>query len=359
VPWCRSNSPVVLPSFFKRLRNRLLTDPKFIAFAQRFVLTRPVARRKSLELFDLLAGFSYSQVLFACVELKLFEQAGSTIAELAATTGLTKGKTDTLVRAAVALGLLDWDGQTIILGPHGAALVAQPWIMRFVEHHKHFYRDLEDPVALLRGNFAPNGLRAYWAYDDPGKDRTAYSALMAASQEAVSGQILDAYDMSRHRAVLDVGGGTGAFLKAAGARHPHLALNVFDLPAVESSNANITRFSGDFRHDLFPQGMDLITVIRVVHDHDDDSVLQLFRNIRRACQKDTVLLIAEPFAGNKATAAVTDAYFNMYFAAMGQGRTRTPEQIAELAANAGFSSLKSWPTGMPLITGVLTLLPKY
>jgi demethylspheroidene O-methyltransferase len=349
---------VALPSYLKRLRNRLLTDPKFIAFAQRFPLTRPVARRKSLELFDLLAGFSYSQVLFACVELKLFDHAGSTVAQLAAKTGLTESKTDTLIRAAVALGLLDFDGETIILGPHGAALVAQPWIMRFVEHHKHFYRDLEDPVALLKGNHAPGGLREYWAYDDPSKDRTAYSALMAASQQAVSGQILDAYDMSKHRAVLDVGGGTGAFLKVAGNRHPHLALNVFDLPAVESADTNITRFSGDFRHDLLPQGMDLITVIRVIHDHDDDSVLQLLRNIRKVCTKDTTLLIAEPFAGNPSTAAVTDAYFNMYFAAMGQGRTRTPGQIADLAAAAGFGSLKTWPTGMPLITGVLTLLPK-
>jgi demethylspheroidene O-methyltransferase len=357
---------VALPSHFKRLRNRLLTDPKFIAFAQRFPLTRFVARRKSLELFDLLAGFSYSQVLFACVELKLFDHAGSTIPELAPKVGLTEVKTGTLVRAAIAIGLLDVDGDKIILGPHGAALVAQPWIMRFVEHHKHFYRDLEDPVALLKGHFASGGLREYWAYDDPDKDRSAYSALMAASQQAVSQQILDAYDMSKHRVVLDVGGGTGAFLKAAGARHPHLELNVFDLPSVTADDIGITRFKGDFRQNLLPLNddslpvnFDLITVVRVLHDHDDDVVLQLFRNIRKACAKDTILLIAEPFSGNKATASVTDAYFNMYFAAMGQGRTRTPDEIAGLAKQAGFGKPRSWPTDMPLITGVLTVLPDH
>jgi demethylspheroidene O-methyltransferase len=356
---------VALPSYWKRLRNRLLSDPKFIAFAQKFPLTRRIARRKSLELFDLLAGFSYSQVLFACVELKLFDYAGSTIPELASKIGLTENKTGSLVHAATAIGLLDLVGETIILGPHGAALAAQPWIMRFVEHHKHFYRDLEDPVALLKGKFASGGLREYWAYDDPEKDRSAYSALMAASQRAVSGQILDAYDMSKHRAVLDVGGGTGAFLKAAGERHPHLSLNVFDLPNVICNVPNITRFEGNFlqnliplKNDLFPPNMDLITVVRVIHDHDDDSVLQLLSNIKKACTSDTTLLIAEPFSGNKATAAVTDAYFNMYFAAMGQGRTRTPQEIAALAAQAGFDSLRVWPTNMPLITGVLTLLPK-
>jgi demethylspheroidene O-methyltransferase len=356
---------VALPSSLKRLRNRLLTDPKFIAFSQRFPLTRFVARRKSLELFDLLAGFAYSQVLFACVELKIFDHVGRTISEIAAKLGLTESKTNTLVRAAIAIGLLDLDRNKIILGPHGAALVAQPWIMRFIEHHKHFYRDLEDPVALLKGNFAPGGLREYWAYDDPSKDRSAYSALMAASQKAVSEQILDAYDFSKHKTVLDVGGGTGAFLKALGTRHPGLSLNVFDLPSVTGDDAGITRFKGDFRqnllplnNDLLPVKMDLATVVRVLHDHDDDVVLQLLGNIRKACAKDTTLLIAEPFSGNPSTATVTDAYFNMYFAAMGQGRTRSPEEIEGLAAEAGFNQMRIWPTNMPLITGVLTFMPK-
>jgi demethylspheroidene O-methyltransferase len=348
---------VVLPDFLKRFRNRILTDAKFIAFAQRFPLTRPVARAKSLDLFNLLAGFTYSQVLFACVELRMFEHMGESLKTLAPKLNLSLEKTDTLVRAAVAIGVLDWDGDHIMLGPHGAALVAQPWIMRFIEHHKHFYRDLEDPVAMLRGYHAPDGLRRYWSYDDPSKDRNAYSTLMAASQAAVSTQILDAYDMTRHRRVLDVGGGSGAFLKAVGTRYPQLERYVFDLPGVVSDDGRLTYRHGDFRTDPLPEGMDLITVVRVLHDHDDDAVLSLLRNIRRVSGPATTLLVAEPFSGNPATAAVTDAYFNMYFAAMGQGRTRTPQQIATLAAQAGFVAMQQWRTDMPLITGVLSFSP--
>ena len=36
----------------------------------RFPLTRPIARRRARELFDLVAGFVYSQVLLACVRLR-------------------------------------------------------------------------------------------------------------------------------------------------------------------------------------------------------------------------------------------------------------------------------------------------
>jgi demethylspheroidene O-methyltransferase len=348
---------VVLPDFLKRFRNRILTDARFIAFAQRFPLMRPVARSKSMDLFNLLAGFSYSQVLFACVELKVFDHVGDTVDALAPRLGLSVEKTDTLVRAAVAIGLLDWQGDAIILGPQGAALVAQPWIMQFVTHHKHFYRDLEDPVAMLKGHVSQDGLRRYWGYDDPTKDRSAYSALMAASQAAVSAQILGAYDMTRHRSVLDVGGGTGAFLKAVAARYPAIVRHVFDLPGVTSDDAGITYTPGDFRCDPLPEVMDLITVVRVLHDHDDAAVLSLLQNIRRACRPDTTLLVAEPLAGDRATSAVTDAYFNMYFVAMGQGRTRTPEQIAALAKAAGFGGMCRWRTDMPLITGVLSFSP--
>jgi demethylspheroidene O-methyltransferase len=84
-------------------------------------------------------------------------------------------------------------------------------------------------------------------------------------------------------------------------------------------------------------------------------VLALLQNIRRACATGTTLLIAEPFSGKADLARITDAYFNFYFAAMGQGRTRTPQEITKLAAKAGFGQLKIWPTNMPLITGLLTL----
>ncbi len=40
-------------------------NPGLLAFAIRYPLTRPVARRRAAALFDLCAGFVYSQVLVA------------------------------------------------------------------------------------------------------------------------------------------------------------------------------------------------------------------------------------------------------------------------------------------------------
>jgi demethylspheroidene O-methyltransferase len=64
----------------------------------------------------------------------------------------------------------------------------------------------------------------------PGDEQVAaYSDLMAASQSLIVEQLLPSYSLRRHRGLLDVGGGTGAFLSAA-ARWPNLQLRLFDLP---------------------------------------------------------------------------------------------------------------------------------
>ncbi|MFU8765893.1 MAG: hypothetical protein ACNA7T_15290, partial [Haliea sp.] len=60
--------PVSWRERWLRCRDRLLTNPRFHHWAVRLPLTRPIARRRSRELFDLTAGFVYSQVLFACVQ---------------------------------------------------------------------------------------------------------------------------------------------------------------------------------------------------------------------------------------------------------------------------------------------------
>ena len=59
---------------WRGLRDALLSSRRFQRFAAAFPLTRPIARRRAADLFDLCAGFVYSQVLFACVSLRLLPQ---------------------------------------------------------------------------------------------------------------------------------------------------------------------------------------------------------------------------------------------------------------------------------------------
>jgi demethylspheroidene O-methyltransferase len=366
---------------WRALRDRLLTSPRFHRWAAAFPPARPFARHESRALFDLVAGFAYSQVLAACVRLKLFEALADgpqTAAALARRLSLPQDGADRLLAAAASLRLVDArSGGRWGLGPLGAPIVAHPAIAALVEHHATLYHDLADPVALLRGERPGTGLSGYWPYADtaPGAapaalspERVAeYSALMSASQPLVSEQVLDAYPLHRHRVLLDVGGGEGTFLTAAAARAPDLQLMLFDLPAVAGRArerlaaqglADRSRVvGGSFFTDPLPTGADLVTLVRVLFDHPDDRVLTILRAVRAALPADGALLVCEPMSGTPGAEAIGDAYYGLYLLAMGRGRSRTPARLQALLREAGFGSARLLPTRLPLQTRVLLARP--
>jgi demethylspheroidene O-methyltransferase len=361
-----------------QVRDRLLASPKFQRWAARFPLTRGVARREAQALFDLCAGFVYSQVLLACVELRLFDalrDGHRSLDELARQLDLTGDAARRLLEAAASLRLVERRGSDRYrLGRLGAVLEGSPAITAMIAHHRLVYADLRDPVALLRGAGGSTRLAGFWPYAGGGvaqplqdADVAAYSALMSVSQPLVADDILDAYPMRGHRCLLDVAGGEGLFLESAALRAPRLDLMLFDLPPVAerarerlasvglAARARIV--GGDFRSEPLPHGADLISLVRVVHDHDDATVVRLLRAVRAALPPDGTALIAEPMSGQAGAGAMADAYFGFYLLAMGRGRPRTPGEIAGLAHAAGFRRVESVPTARPLLTSVVVARP--
>ncbi len=365
-------------------RDKLLTSPRFREAASRFAATRPIARRRARALFDLVAGFVYSQWLLACVELKLFDRLAAaplTAEQLAREARLPLLSAQRLLEAAASLGLAqtrgeDGAGQARYgLGPLGAAMVGNEAVIAMVEHHRALYADLADPLALLRQGRGSGALASYWAYaggDRPERApgalpdaRTApYSALMSASQPLVAGQILDAYPIGRyHRTLLDLGGGEGVFAAAALERAPRLKAMVFDLPAVaDAARARFARlgladraqaYGGDFHRDALPEGADIVSLVRVIYDHDDAPALALLRAARRALAAGGTLLVAEPMAGAAGAEPMGAAYFGMYLLAMGSGRPRSAAQLTALLHQAGFTQVRARRTALPLQAGVL------
>jgi len=360
-------------------RDRLLASPRFQRWATAFPLTRPIARRRARRLFDLCAGFVYSQVLLACMRLHLFEllaERPQTVAELARRLALTEENAARLAAAAAALGLVEERGAgRYALGPLGAPLVGNVGLRAMIEHHAVLYGDLHDPVALLRGTRRDTGLSRYWSYarsDHPAElDRDhvgAYTHLMAASQPLVANEILDAYPLKRHRCLLDAGGGDGTFLLAAALRTPKLRVILFDLPSVAElarlrfGAAGIadraTAVGGDFRADPLPTGADVISLVRVIHDHDDAAALAILRAVRRALPPDGTVLLAEPMSGTAGAEPMGDAYFGFYLLAMGQGRPRTPTALAALLRSAGFDQPRLLATHVPLQVRLLVAHPE-
>lgn len=357
------------------LRDMMLANQGFQRFAGTFALTRPIARRRASALFDLCAGFVYSQILLACVRLKLFHQltAGPlSAAELSSRLPLPSDATVLLLDAAVSLQLLQRrSGSRYGLGPLGAALMGNPGVIAMIEHHAMLYGDLRDPVALLRGEVGAGQLAAYWPYAGNRKAANLsheaiapYTALMAASQPMISQQVLSAYSFRGHRCLLDIGGGDGSFIAEVAAQTPKLRCVLFDLPAVADQASERFRstglstravaIGGSFLTDRLPDGADIVSLVRVIHDHDDADVMTLLRAIRRTLPADGTLLIAEPLSGVRGAEPIGDAYFAFYLLAMGSGHPRTFARLQQMLAEAGFADVAMRPAAMPMLASVIT-----
>jgi demethylspheroidene O-methyltransferase len=316
-----------------------------------------------------MAGFVHSQVLLACVRLQIFEwlrQTPATPAELAQRTGVPLAELQRLLLSARSLGLLEHrSGGRLGLGPLGVPLTTHPGIAQMVEHNQLLYQDLTDPLAFLQQGRAGD-MAAYWPYAHGGGAAVQapevrpqvqrYSTLMAESQGFLVHEILSSYFFDEHRCVLDVGAGQGRFVTALAAHAPHLQLKMFDLPPVLAQarervdaaglGTRVQLHPGSFLQDPLPTGADLITLVRVAHDHPDAVVRQIFQKAHAALPPGGVLLVAEPMAQSADAPATdqADAYYHFYLMAMGAGRLRTPQEIEALMREAGLPPSSRCPT---------------
>ncbi|MEL7542972.1 MAG: methyltransferase [Pseudomonadota bacterium] len=358
----------------RRVYGRQLMNARTQSRLAEFPLTRAVSKGKARKLFDVCAGFVYSQVLKAIVELEVIELLVSEpmqSRDIAARLSLPRDRAERLLDAGVALNLfyLQSDGHYAV-GELGAALIGCPGTLEMVRHHALLYDDLRDPVALLKSETPDTTVSKFWTYgshDDArslsDEDIETYSGLMAASIPPIADEVLGAYAFHSDDMLLDVGGGNGMLASIVARRAPHLKVATFDLPAVaplaearfraqgQASRSQV--FSGDFTQDEIPRGADVISLVRILLDHDDATVLKLLRRVRDALPRGGTVLIAEHMSGSRGAERTGDAYFGFYLLAMGRGRPRTPKQICNLLERAGFTAVRKVSSARPIFATVV------
>jgi demethylspheroidene O-methyltransferase len=352
---------------------RLAAKPWFQHWAARLPGLRGKTRSEGAALFDLVQGFVASQALRAVVELRLLHRLmdGPQAPEgLGAQTGVPANRMALLCQAASALGLMRRlkDGRFGIT-TRGAALLGVPGLESMIAHHDVLYRDMADPVALLRGEVETE-LAQFWPYvfgaaaaEDP-TTAHRYSKLMADSQALVANDALAAAPLKGVARLMDVGGGSGAFAEAAARATPGLQVTLFDLPpVVEAARQRLSGsdvadrigvHGGSFRDDDLPHGHDAISLIRVLYDHQDDTVRGLLARVHAALPPGGRLLVAEPMSGGATPERAGDVYFAFYCLAMGTGTVRSADRISALLSEVGFDSIAKSRPARPYVTSVVT-----
>jgi len=164
-----------------------------------------------------------------------------------------------------------------------------------------------------------------------------------------------AYDFSRFRRIVDIGGGHGTLLATILHANPGLRGVLFDQPRVAEAarkhiaDAGLTDrceiVGGDF-FQAVPPGGDAYIMKYIIHDWDDEHSLELLTNCRRAMTTEARLLIVEtvvPAPGEAHFAKVQDLEMLILLGS----QERTLEEYAGLLAGAGFRVSSVTPTEEP------------
>lgn len=362
--------------WLSNIRRRLVANQRFRSLVQRTPLLRRVASQSANDVFQLTSGFINSQILLACEQLDVFEELASpkTVRELAKQWQVAPQRAERLLQAAQGLKLVYATGDhQYALDEYGLVIAQSPGIRAMIRHHAAVYRDLTDPVSLLRDDKTQTETASFWSYVGEGgewgknvgaQDAHDYSTLMRLSQAMVIEQVLDAYAIGhKHQGLIDIGGGDGAFVSAAASRWQSLDIGVFDLPAVAENARHrlkdsdfadrLSIFGGSFFEDDIPANADCYSLIRVLYDHNDDAALSILRNVRAAMAPGDTLIIGEPMAGEQKGERLVQAYFAFYLLAMQSGKCRTAHDLKDMLKRAGFARARQIGTAIPVISGLI------
>jgi SAM-dependent methyltransferase len=182
--------------------------------------------------------------------------------------------------------------------------------------------------------------RAYRA-EHPEEDRRM-DRVHAAATRVDALTLLRVYDWRGIRTVVDVGGGTGAFLAALLSRSNSARGVLFDLPRIVMDAPGVLAAAGvadrceivggDF-FERVPSGADVYVLKAVLGGWDDDSAAAILATVRRAMRPDSRLLIIEPIQRDDEVTVGNIVHLGSLVLYGGPERTR--DDYERLLARAG------------------------
>ena len=347
--------------FWMKAKNNLFKSQKFHRIIAKVPILSRVARREGEEIFRLMAGFIATQVLYVWVQTGALQKLSSkphTVVMLSSLWEFDLERSEILCRAGEAVGLVKKKNGAYRLTRKGAVIIGLPGVAALIEHHKILYKDLQSPVDFFKG-IEDTQLSKFWPYVFSGgmnlrsSEVEQYSNLMSESQYMVAADTLASVNIPSVCRWLDVGGGKGTFVDELNKSYPKVDAAVFDLPGSHSAKAKHTCIIGSFKEDELPKGYDIISLIRILYDHRDQTIENLLAKAHDALSKGGRLIVSEPMLGPDQPTLWGDVYFAMYTLAMSTGKTRSPEQISEFIKAAGFMDIKIHKATRPFITTVI------
>lgn len=176
--------------------------------------------------------------------------------------------------------------------------------------------------------------------------------------------VLQSYDFSPFKTLIDVGGGQGLLVASILKANQHQRGTLFDLPVVaQGAMAYLTTqgvadrcavAAGD-TFKAIPAGFDAYILKNVLHDWSDDKCAVLLERCRAAIPPYGKLIIVDSVMvpGNNPHPA---KWFDLHMMVALGGRERTEDEFRSLLSRAGFTMTMVKPLPAPAV-GIVEAIP--
>jgi cyclopropane fatty-acyl-phospholipid synthase-like methyltransferase len=193
--------------------------------------------------------------------------------------------------------------------------------------------------------------------DDEVEGRRFHAAMTSFSASQISA-LLEAYDFSACKSLIDVGGGHGHLVCEVLGKYPQMKGVVFDMADVlgetrakigqRGLGSRCEAAAGNFFQSV-PEGFDAYLMKSIIHDWDDEKASVILKNCRRALEGNPngKLLLVEmvrPVGNEPHFSKILDIEMLIFPG----GRERSEEEFKTLLANNGFRLTRILPTKSPM-----------
>ncbi|TAJ22220.1 MAG: methyltransferase [Rugosibacter sp.] len=318
-------------------------------------------------LMQMLSGALLQQAICVVAKLGIADLLAAkprTINELASTTKTHEASLYRVLRALAGAGIFaETARHTFELTPlatvlrsdvpnsicNFAILMGENWLWRNYGELMH---------SVTTGGPAQNhvhGMGSFEFFTQNAAASAVFNRAMTGLSQAVAPAIVESYDFSAVRKLVDIAGGHGLLLAEILKANPHMQGVLFDLPSViegagallekEGVRSRVELASGDFFKSV-PAGADAYVMKHIIHDWDDEHSIRILKNIGTAMNQGGKVLIIEMIVpeGNKPSPAKA---MDLQMLIMESGKERTKEEYRRLLEAAGFRLTRIVPTKSP------------
>lgn len=323
-------------------------------------LTRP-------NLEALIAGYQASQMLSVAAKLKIadfLDRGPRTTTELAASTGTHEDTLYRLMRTLASMGVFIEDaGRRFRLNAAaeylrsgvpgslriGAEIAGEEWMWRPWGDLLQSVRTGQTAFDRLYGKGTFD-----WFAEHPEAGRL-FDDWQAQITAASARSVVDTFDFSQVRSIVDVGGGDGSLLSPALRASTSARGVLFDLAAVvaaardkfDRSVVARTEFVGGDFFKAVPTDGDVYLMKSILHDWSDADCQRILSVTRRSMPTTARLLVAEEFVcGPNQPCAAKPRDINMLVRT--GGRNRTEQEYRDVLARGGFRTARVLRTSSTL-----------